>query len=87
MATTVNTLAGLGGFFGLLGVTRRSRRAIIIRKYLLVATALLSIAALVSCGAPRYQQTNGTPKGTYAIQVTATSGQISHQGTLTMTVQ
>ena len=87
MATTVNTLAGLGGFLSLLGVTRRSRRAIIIRKYLLVATALLSIAALVGCGALRYQQTNGTPKGTYAIQITATSRQISHQGTLTITVQ
>ncbi len=87
MATTVTTLAGLGGFFGLWGATRRSRRANIIRKHLLVAAALLSIAALVGCGALRYQQTNGTPKGTYAIQITATSGQITHQGTLTMTVQ
>ena len=48
---------------------------------------IVFVFGLSACGGrPQYTQANGTPMGTYSVQVTATSGSISHSNTLTVTV-
>jgi hypothetical protein len=81
LATTVER-AGLFGAF-LLSCMSLKRR----RKYLvLLATAFLCL--LVGCGtSTRYLQHDGTPKGTYSMTVTGTSGALSHTQTILVTVK
>ena len=80
-ATTVQK-AGLFGAFLLsfLSFKRRKRLA------LLAAVALPLL--LIGCGTgTRYVQQDGTPKGTYSITVTGTSGKLSHTQTVLVTVR
>ena len=73
---------GIAGAFllSLLSLRRRRRR-------LLPASAALALL-LTGCGTPtRYVQHDGTPKGSYSITVTGTSGQLSHSQTVLVTVQ
>jgi hypothetical protein len=89
IATTVQTAGMATMVFGLFGVVlappkRRKHRV------LCVIAILVFCAGMVACGAAsgmRYIQTDGTPKGTYNITVTGISGQITHSGTVTVTVQ
>ena len=49
------------------------------RKWRAVALGLLASLALAGCGARRqFVQSNGTPPGTYYVDITGTSGSISH---------
>ncbi|HET6842564.1 MAG TPA: PQQ-dependent sugar dehydrogenase [Candidatus Angelobacter sp.] len=64
------------------------------RHHLLAAITALTLAGfMVSCGGVQSTPTQtvaaaaGTPAGTYAVQVSATSGNISHQINLTLKVQ
>jgi hypothetical protein len=81
IATTV-THASLIGVF-VLSLASINRK----RKYLLMlAVAMLGLT--VGCGTrTRYLQTDGTPKGTYAITVTGASGALSHTKTVLVTVR
>jgi hypothetical protein len=96
---TVGTAAATGGFTShaimppaasrllwtlalfVLGVllTRKSR----VRLAPAVASATLGIAFLAACGGG----SSGTPAGTYTATVTATSGSLSHNATVTVVVQ
>ncbi len=76
---------GLSSMIPLLCMPRRRR--------LSIAILLLSAAGLSGCGGssggislPTSPTTQDTPAGTYAIVVTATSGSISHNTNLTLTV-
>ena len=75
------------GFFGLVlvgGLTSRKTR----RKAFLMTLSLLALAmTLISCGGGHSTITTGTPAGTFSVTITATSGNTSHQGTVTLTVQ
>jgi len=79
--TTVQHAAIAGAFLlSLLSLRRRRRR-------LLPASAALALL-LTGCGTPtRYVQHDGTPKGSYSITVTGTSGQLSHSQTVLLTVR
>lgn len=74
--------ASLAGAF-LLGFMSLRRR----RTYLL-PLALTAMLLMAGCGTgTKYLQTDGTPKGTYAITVTGTSGTLSHTQTVLVTVR
>jgi hypothetical protein len=83
--TTVKTLmaavmptALILGFIGL----RRKKAALP-----LMTMTILGMLSLTGCGTPtRYEQTNGTPPGSYPITVTATSGTLSRTATLNVIV-
>jgi hypothetical protein len=83
--TTFSTTVEHAGMFGayllcLLSSTRRKRRV-------LLAAATLCLL-LTGCGTgTRYVQQDGTPKGTYSITVTGTSGKLSHTQTVLVTVR
>jgi Big-like domain-containing protein len=77
---TVTTVGTLLCLFGVRG--RRKHYAIA-----LSACCLLLSMVLVGCaGSNRYVQNDGTPVGTYTISVVATSGSITHKGTVTLDV-
>jgi len=74
--------AGIAGAFllSLLSFKRRKRRFV-------PASAALALL-LTGCGTgTRYVQHDGTPKGSYSITVTGTSGQLSHSQAVLVTVQ
>jgi hypothetical protein len=80
-----------GGFFALalvLGWTSRKRRH---GRALLLTLGVLALAAgLVSCGgggSSPVNRTPGTPTGTFAVTVNATSGNTTHSSNITLTVQ
>ena len=81
-ATTVEHAGLLGALLlGFLPTRRRRRRLLLSGS---VALALL----LTGCGTgTRYVQHDGTPKGTYSIAVTGTSGKLSHTQTVLVTVR
>ena len=80
-ATTVEH-AGLFGAFLLLFLPSSRRR-----ERVLLAAAMLCLL-LTGCGTgTRYVQHDGTPKGTYSITVTGTSGKLSHTQTVLVTVR
>jgi hypothetical protein len=84
-ATTFATTVQKAGLFGafLLSILRFNRRK---RLVLLAAVALALL--LIGCGTgTRYVQQDGTPKGTYSITVTGTSGKLSHTQTVLVTVR
>lgn len=81
-ATTVQHAGLLGAL--LLGFLSTSRRR---RRLLLSGSAALALL-LTGCGTgTRYVQHDGTPKGTYSITVTGTSGKLSHSQTVLVTVR
>jgi len=77
----------LGMMVSMVFVGRLSRR----RKVAVPAFALLALLLVFSsgCGGNTHQagKTGGTPSGTYQITVTATSGMLSHSGSVALTVQ
>jgi hypothetical protein len=79
--------AGMLGIVGLC-IPRKKRHAK--TKYVLAIIGTLALAfGMVACGggSMRYTQNDGTPKGTYSIVVTGTSGNITHSQTVTVTVR
>jgi hypothetical protein len=80
-ATTVQK-AGLIGAFLLSFLSLKRRKRLV----LLAAVALALL--LIGCGTgTRYVQQDGTPKGTYSITVTGTSGKLSHTQAVLVTVR
>jgi uncharacterized membrane protein len=47
----------------------------------------LTLASLLGCGGSSSHTTPGTPSGTYTATITATSGSLNHNTTLTVVVQ
>lgn len=88
VATTLQTMAGLillGVFF-----KRRKKRSLGSPLRAVAACLVLgcTLASLTGCGSTiLYEQPNGTPKGTYSVIVTGTSGALTHSQTVTITVQ
>jgi len=83
-------LATGGGLFALAFVFgfagRRSRRRVLF----MTLGVLALTAGLISCGGGGgggTQHNPGTPPGTYTVALTATSGSITHQSTITLNVQ
>jgi hypothetical protein len=71
-------------FLGLLPFAGRRRR----RRRILAFLGLLGCLAIAGCGVPRhFVQSNGTPAGTYQIDVVGTSGATSHTAFATVVVQ
>jgi hypothetical protein len=57
-------------------------------KHLALLAALMLTLLLTGCGTgTRYVQHDGTPKGTYSVTVTGTSGTLSHTQTVLVTVR
>jgi hypothetical protein len=84
-ATTFATTVQKAGLFGafLLSILRFKRR----KRFVLLASMALTLL-LIGCGTgTRYVQQDGTPKGTYSITVTGTSGKLSHTQTVLVTVR
>jgi hypothetical protein len=81
LATTVERAGLLGSFlFSFLSFRRR--------RHLILPSAVMLTLLLTSCGTgTRYIQRDGTPKGTYSITVTGTSGKLSHTQTVLVTVR
>jgi hypothetical protein len=83
--TTFPTTVEHAGLFGalLLGLLSAGRR----KRLVLLGSAMLALL-LTGCGTEtRYLQHDGTPKGTYSITVTGTSGKLSHTQTVLVTVR
>jgi large repetitive protein len=83
--TTFATSVGKAGLFGafLLSFLSFKRR----KHHALLAVATLALL-LTGCGTgTRYVQHDGTPKGTYSVTVTGTSGTLSHTQTVLVTVR
>ena len=84
-ATTFATTVQKAGLFGafLLSFLSFKRR----KRLVLLGLATLALL-LIGCGTgTRYVQHDGTPKGTYSITVTGTSGKLSHTQTVLVTVR
>ncbi len=54
-----------------------------------LALMALAIAGMVACGGggTGYNNTSGTPAGTYQVQINASSGTLTHSTTVSLTVQ
>jgi hypothetical protein len=77
----LTTLSGLILFFF---VPRNRRRSMILSICVVGFAAML----LSGCGGnARYQQTTGTPKGTYNITVTGTSWKLTHSSQVQVVVK
>lgn len=86
-AVNVTTIATTVTHAGLIGVLLLSLGSIKRRRKYLLMLAAATLALTVGCGTgTRYLQTDGTPKGTYAVTVTGTSGSLSHTKTVLVTV-
>jgi len=74
-----------GGIFVavLLGGVPSRRRWATLLGFLMFAVLAVGLA----CGGGSSNQSHGTPAGTYAITVTGTSGSITHNATVSFTVQ
>jgi Bacterial Ig-like domain (group 3) len=84
VGTTVTTVSGLM-LVSSFAFSRRRRRWAWLSTSCGLALALVS---LTGCGVnTKYLQSNGTPRGTYKLSITAVSGVITHTQTVTLTVQ
>jgi hypothetical protein len=84
-ATTFATTVQKAGLFGAFLLSFLSFKR---RKQLLLLAAVALPLLLIGCGTgTRYVQQDGTPKGTYSITVTGTSGKLSHTQTVLVTVR
>lgn len=82
--TTLKILSGAGLFVFGIGFTSKKRRGFLQLRILALLPLVLWLAG---CGAVRYQQSDGTPKGDYKITFVGQSGSLSHAVSLVVTVQ
>jgi len=76
-----------GGLFAAIVLFAAPKKRRLSRLGLLVLATLLTSVACGGGGSSVKQQSNGTPKGTYFITVTGTSGTTSHNANVSLTVQ
>ena len=57
-----------------------------LRTRLAMVSAIIICVTLAACGGPSYQNNNNTAKGSYPLTVTGTSGALTHNVTVTVTV-
>lgn len=86
-ATTVTKVSGGLLLFFLGGNLRRKTKTLKSRKTGILLAFIGSILFMAGCGGMHYWQTDGTPRGTYKVNITATSGAIQHTKTVVLTVQ
>ncbi len=89
VTTQGRTLTMVAGLFGVFGVCwprkKRARRAVCV---IAIFLATVFTLGMLACGVgTRYLQNDGTPRGTYGIVVTGTSGNITHSKTLKVSVE
>jgi hypothetical protein len=85
---SVTTFATTVGKAGLLGAFLLSFLSFKRRKHLALPGAVMLALLLTGCGTgTRYVQQDGTPKGTYSVTVTGTSGTLSHTQIVLVTVR
>jgi len=65
------------------GGPRRRKAAVLITTLCLMSMLTL----LVGCGSSKHTTDPGTTKGTFTVTVTGTSGNVSHSGNFSLTVQ
>jgi hypothetical protein len=85
---TIVKVASLGflGIFALVGIGTREKRGK--RLAALLILCALSLLMMAGCGTPRrYEQTDGTPPGTYKLTITGTSGNLTHKAVVQVIVQ
>ena len=88
VALSVTTFATTVEKAGLLGAFLLSFLSFKRRKHLALLGAVMLALLLTGCGTgTRYVQQDGTPKGTYSVTVTGTSGKLSHTQTVLVTVR
>jgi hypothetical protein len=89
VATTLTTVAGGMLIFGMLLCRRRPARLSWLTFSCLGCIGLLSLLlSTTGCGVGmRYEQADGTPKGTYQVMLTGTAGVLSHSQSINVTVQ
>ena len=84
VGTTVTTVSSGLFLFLFSGGLRRKRKN---KDRSAIILALLgSMLVLAGCGGLRYLQSNGTPRGTYRISITGTSGSLTHTQFVDVTV-
>jgi hypothetical protein len=88
VALSVTTFVTTVEKAGLLGAFVLSFLSFKRRKHLALRGAVMLALLLTGCGTgTRYVQHDGTPKGTYSVTVTGTSGTLSHTQTVLVTVR
>jgi large repetitive protein len=88
VALSVTTFATTVEKTGLVGAFLLSFLSFKRRKHLALMAAATLALLLTGCGTgTRYVQHDGTPKGTYSVTVTGTSGTLSHTQIVLVTVQ
>jgi ABC-type Fe3+ transport system permease subunit len=86
VTTVATSLATLSGLL-LIGFGTRKRIARFTRRSVMLGCILSTVVvAMAGCGVNQYEQTDGTPKGTYTVQVIGTAGSLVHTQAVIITV-